>query len=162
MARKAMVVVVLGAILFTIALLCRARFVSEPQLSSPASPAVDALAPREPELVSVQSQTLPVEREEIAGTDQDVTLASTSQSDEPAFIRGRCVRAEDNAPLEGCSVLLLGSALNSGAALYAAGIADSIADGVKLALAVLAGGKARERLRALAARSQMASGALPL
>lgn len=45
-------------------------------------------------------------------------------------------------------------ALNSGAALYAAGIADAIAEGVKLAQSVLASGRARERLRALAARSQ--------
>jgi len=37
-------------------------------------------------------------------------------------------------------------ALNAGAALYVAGLADSIADGLKLARAALAGGKARAQL----------------
>ncbi len=45
-------------------------------------------------------------------------------------------------------------ALNAGAALYAAGVASSVADGLARAQAVLASGAARAKLDQLAARSQ--------
>jgi anthranilate phosphoribosyltransferase len=45
-------------------------------------------------------------------------------------------------------------ALNAGAAIYAAGLAESLADGIKRALAVIAEGHAKEKLHALIGLSQ--------
>jgi anthranilate phosphoribosyltransferase len=49
-------------------------------------------------------------------------------------------------------------ALNAGAAIYAAGLTDSLAAGVKRALAVIAEGRARDKLHALVGLSQKLAG----
>src|SRR5262245_16952824 len=120
MARKVMVLVVLGAILFVIALFWPDRPVPEPQPSAPASGAVDAHGSRGSDLVSAASQAQPNEREEIAGAEQAAPRVSSLNDKEHTSIRGRCVRAEDKVPLAGCSILLVGSALNPGAAAMSA------------------------------------------
>ncbi len=45
-------------------------------------------------------------------------------------------------------------ALNAGAAIYAAGLADTLADGVKLAAQTISSGKARQTFQALIETSQ--------
>ena len=51
-------------------------------------------------------------------------------------------------------------ALNAGAALYVSGVADSIADGLARARAVIADGRARERLQQFVATSRQLAGLL--
>jgi anthranilate phosphoribosyltransferase len=49
-------------------------------------------------------------------------------------------------------------ALNAGAALYVSGVADSIADGLARARAVIADGSARERLQQFVAQTRALAG----
>ena len=50
--------------------------------------------------------------------------------------------------------------LNAGAALYVSGVADSIADGLARARAVIADGRARERLQQFVATTRQLAGLL--
>ena len=52
-------------------------------------------------------------------------------------------------------------AMNAGAALYVAGQADSLSDGVEKARAILTSGRALARLEAFAKRTQVLAGSQP-
>jgi anthranilate phosphoribosyltransferase len=77
--------------------------------------------------------------------------------DGPAQSRARVLEALDNTPGPARDIVLL----NAGAALYAADVADSIADGVARAQAVLQSGAARAKLDAFVQATQRLKGTEP-
>jgi anthranilate phosphoribosyltransferase len=77
--------------------------------------------------------------------------------DGPAQSRARVLEALDNTPGPARDIVLL----NAGAALYAADVADSIADGVVRAQAVLQSGAARAKLDAFVQTTQRLKGTDP-
>jgi len=75
---------------------------------------------------------------------------NTLQVDSVEESRDRILKALDNRPGPERDIV----ALNAGAAIYAAGLSDSLADGVDRAREVMATGEARRRLEALVAYSR--------
>jgi len=83
------------------------------------------------------------------------TLADLVAADVPASV-AMLTRVLDNAPGAPRDIV----ALNAGAAIHTAGVAETMEDGIRLAQAVIADGRARERLEAFKAlTNQLASSA---